>query len=52
MDIFALTFYAVICGLLGLTAPPRFPSALSRIVFGAIVGLLAAGLLPFVKGLF
>ena len=50
MDPIALTFYAVVCGLLSAVAPtmPRLPV---RLAIGAVVGILAASLLPVLKGM-
>jgi hypothetical protein len=48
MDLTGLIFYAVICGALGVAAP-NFPNSVSRLVFGAIVGVLAAFSLPYLK---
>lgn len=50
MDIVSMTFYAVICGVLGVSAP-SFSSAIQRLAFGAVVGVVAAAVLPFIKGM-
>lgn len=50
MDPIALAFYAVICGLLSLFAP-SLGGTVPRMLIGAVVGILAASLLPFVKTL-
>ncbi|WP_175549244.1 hypothetical protein [Planktotalea frisia] len=48
MDITALSFYAIICGVLSLAAP-RFGGAWIRFGLGALVGILAALFLPIIK---
>ena len=50
MDVTALIFYAIICGALGL-AGPRLGRPLLRLGIGAGVGILAAALLPGLRGL-
>lgn len=47
MDIITLSFYAVVCGVLGL-AGPRLGAAPIRLLIGGLVGVLAATILPFV----
>ena len=49
MDMISLGFYAVICGLLSFLAPNLGPPFL-RLGIGAAVGIVAAILLPFLKG--
>ena len=51
MDVTALLFYAAICGLLSL-AGPRLGAPLTRLGIGAAVGILAAALLPTLRGMF
>ena len=46
MDLTVLAFYAVICGLLSLVSP-RLGTPLVRVAVGAVVGVAAATLLPF-----
>ncbi len=48
MDPVALTYYALICGLLGAAAP-RLGALPVRFVLGAIVGLASAAALPIVR---
>ncbi|UXX82250.1 hypothetical protein [Roseovarius pelagicus] len=48
MDLIALGFYAMICGVLGL-AGPRLGAAPMRLGIGAVVGIAAAATLPFIK---
>ena len=50
MDPIALAFYAVVCGVLSAVAPtvPRLPV---RLAIGAVVGMVAASLLPALKGM-
>jgi hypothetical protein len=47
-DQIALLFYAVVCGALAAFAPSIGGRAL-RAVTGAVVGIVAASVLPFVK---
>ena len=51
MDPTTLTFYAVVCGTLSAVAP-RMPRLPVRLAIGAVVGLVAASLLPWIKGTF
>ena len=51
MDPIAMIFYAVICGVLGL-AGPSLGRPVVRISIGAAVGIVAATVLPMVRGLF
>ena len=50
MDPITLTFYAIVCGCLSAAAPtvPRLPT---RLAIGAAVGLIAASVLPLLKGM-
>jgi len=48
MDPIALGFYAVICGLLSLAAPGLGRPVL-RLGVGAVVGILAAAVLPVLR---
>ena len=48
MDIIALTFYAIICGVLSF-ASPAFGKPMSRLAIGAVVGIAAAAVLPYLK---
>jgi hypothetical protein len=50
MDPVTLAYYAVICGLLSLAAP-RLATPMQRFVAGVLVGLVAAGGLPFLRAL-
>ena len=49
MDLTALVFYAVICGLLSAVAPV-FVTLPVRLLTGAAVGVAAAAALPLVQG--
>lgn len=51
MDVTALFFYAAVCGLLSMLAPSLGGRA-SRLAIGAVVGVIAAALLPIIRGLF
>jgi ABC-type transport system involved in cytochrome c biogenesis permease component len=51
MDVTALIFYAIVCGLLSL-ASPTMDKPLTRLAIGALVGIAAAALLPALRGLF
>lgn len=48
MDIITVSYYAFVCGVLGL-AGPHIGRPLIRLVIGGIVGVLAASLLPMVR---
>lgn len=48
MDAIALVFYACVCGALGL-AGPRLGAPLVRLGVGAVVGIVAASILPILK---
>jgi hypothetical protein len=50
MDITALGFYAVICGILSFAAP-KLGRPLSRFAIGAVIGIIAATVLPVLQGL-
>ena len=50
MDPIALAFYAIICGALSVFAP-NLGGFLPRLAAGAAVGIIAATLLPVIKGL-
>ncbi|SNS69329.1 hypothetical protein [Antarctobacter heliothermus] len=47
MDPVSLVFYAGVCGLLGL-AGPSLGTAPIRLAIGAVVGVVAVSILPFV----
>ncbi len=49
MDFVSLTFYGVVCGALSLFAP-SLKTTLSRFGIGALVGIISALTLPFVRG--
>ena len=48
MDLFVMAFYAVICGLLSWLAP-NLGCAGIRMGIGAIVGVIAATILPVIR---
>jgi hypothetical protein len=48
MDPISITFYAVICGILSMVAP-NLGGTISRLGIGAIVGILAATILPIIR---
>ncbi|SNR32831.1 hypothetical protein [Puniceibacterium sediminis] len=48
MDPITLTFYATVCACLSAVAP-RVPRLPVRLAIGALVGLVAATLLPFLR---
>ena len=48
MDIVALAFYGIVCGLLGL-AGPRLGAPVLRLGIGAAVGVVAASVLPLIR---
>ena len=49
MDPISLGFYAVVCGILSAVAP-NFPRLPIRLGIGAVVGVIAATVLPWIKG--
>jgi len=51
MDLFAISYFGVICALLAWGAP-LLETSFRRILFGLSTGLLAAALLPFVRAYF
>ena len=50
MDPVALVFYAIVCACLGL-AGPRLGAPLARLGIGAAVGIVAAAVLPALRGM-
>ncbi|WP_323766369.1 hypothetical protein [Marinovum sp.] len=48
MDLITVTYYALVCGVLGL-AGPRLGRPPIRLIVGGIVGILAATLLPALR---
>lgn len=50
MDPVNLAFYGLVCGTLAAFAP-SLGSRVARAVLGVIVGLIAAGLLPMLRGM-
>lgn len=50
MDPVSISFYAAVCGLLGL-AGPKLGAAPIRLGIGAVVGVVAVSILPWVKGM-
>ena len=51
MDPINLLYYAAICAALSAVSP-RFKTMPLRLMIGAVVGLIAAAVLPFAKTLF
>ena len=50
MEPISLTFYAAVCGVLSVVAP-NLGGMVSRLAVGAGVGLIAASVLPIIKGM-
>lgn len=48
MDPFVLGFYAIVCGILGWVAP-NLGTPFVRFGIGAVVGIVAAGLMPILR---
>lgn len=48
MDPVTLVYYAVICGLLSAFGP-RLARRIVRLSIGAVIGLIAAAALPYLK---
>lgn len=51
MDISTIAWYAAICGALSAVAP-MFGGRTTRVLIGAVVGILAASLFPFMRSMF
>jgi hypothetical protein len=49
MDPVTLIYYGAICGLLAVAAPRLTPTVV-RLLCGVVVGLVAAGVLPALRG--
>ena len=49
MDPFSMAFYAVVCGCLSAFAP-SLGGVVQRLTAGAIVGVIAAVLVPWLRG--
>ncbi len=49
MDPITLAFYAIVCGCLSAVAP-TFPKLPVRLAVGAAVGIFAAAILPWLRG--
>lgn len=50
MDLTSIAFYAAVCGVLGVAAP-NLGGMPIRLAFGAAVGIVAAIILPLLKGM-
>jgi hypothetical protein len=50
MEPISLAFYATVCGVLSVAAP-RLGGIVPRLLIGAIVGVIAALVLPSIRGL-
>ena len=50
MEPISLAFYAAVCGLLSVFAP-SLGGMLPRLATGAVVGVIAASVLPFLRGM-
>ena len=50
MEPISHAFYATVCGVLSVVAP-RLGGFIPRLLIGAIVGVIAAVFLPFLRGL-
>ena len=48
MDIVALAFYTLVCGVLSIAAP-QIGSPVKRMIIGAVVGIVAAAILPLLR---
>ncbi len=49
MDVTAMAFYALVCGGLGALSP-RLPYFWQRFAVAALVGVIAAAVLPVLRG--
>lgn len=50
MEPISLVFYAIVCGCLSVVAP-NLGGVMPRLAVGAFVGIVAALVLPFVRGM-
>ena len=50
MEPISLAFYAAVCGLLSVFAP-NLGGAVPRLAVGAVVGIIAAAVLPSLRGM-
>ena len=50
MDPISLGFYALVCGILSAVAP-GLGGMIPRLAAGAVVGVVAATVLPFLRGM-
>ena len=50
MEPVSLAFYATVCGILSVVAP-RLGGFVPRLLTGAVVGIAAALVLPFIRGM-
>ncbi len=50
MEPISLAFYASVCGILSVAAP-QLGGFVPRLLIGGIVGVIAAVILPFVRGM-
>ena len=50
MDIFTLTFYGIVCGLLAY-ASPTMKNKIIHLLIGVTIGLIAAAILPFIRSI-
>ena len=50
MEPISLAFYAVVCGALSVVAP-NLGGFVPRLAVGAVVGIVAALVLPFLRGM-
>lgn len=48
MDVITVSYYALVCGVLGL-AGPKLGAPVIRLIIGGFVGVLAATVLPAVR---
>ncbi len=51
MDALSISFYAIVCGCLGVAIPPRL-APLMRFFLGAVVGVAAPLVLTGIRSLF
>ncbi|MBY6049812.1 hypothetical protein KUV47_20100 [Vannielia litorea] len=51
MDVVSLTYYAIVCGLLAGFVPATWRMPL-RFGLGVFIGIVAAGVLPMLRGVF
>ncbi len=48
MDLFAIGYFAIVCGFLAISAP-KLENGFRRLLFGLTLGVIATTALPFLR---